>query len=78
MYTGKCSLVACLFNQNSLVSKISCNFSSRSCSQDVEAAHSTIFKWKLDNGKDLKVGNEIIDQIVTKKESTQAYGPPIL
>ena len=33
---------------------------------------------KLDDEDDLNVVNEIIDQIVTKKESPQAYGPPIL
>ena len=78
MYTGKYSLVASLFNQNSPVSKTSCNFSSHSPFQGVEAAHSIISKWKLDDEKDLKVGNEIIDQIVTEKESIQAYDPPIL
>ena len=31
----------------------------------------------MDDENDLNAGNEIIDQIVTEKESTQAKGPSI-
>ena len=78
MSTGKYSLVADLFSQNSLVPKTSGHLSSHSPSQDVKAAHSTSSKRKLDDKNDLNVGNEIIDQIVPKKESPQTHGPPIL
>ena len=78
MSTGKYSLVASLFNQNTPVPKTSCQLSSHSPSQGVKVAHSTSSKRKLDDENDLNVGNEIIDQIVTEKESPQAYGPPIL
>ena len=78
MSTGKYSLVAGLFNQNSPVPKTSGHLSSHSPSQGVKAAHSSSSKRKLDDENDLNVGNEIIDQIVTEKESPQAYGPPIL
>ena len=78
MSTGKCSLVVGLFNQNSPVPKASVHLSSHSPSQGVKAAHSTSSKRKLHDENDLNVGNEIIDQIVTEKESPQAYGPPIL
>ena len=76
--TGKYSLVAGLFNQNSPVFKTSGQLSKHSPSQGVKAAHSTSSKRKLDDENDLNVSNEIIDQIVTEKESSQAYGPPIL
>ena len=59
----------------SIQSKLS---STHSPSQGVKAAHSTSSKRKLHDENDLNVGNEIIDQIVTEKESPQAYGPPIL
>ena len=52
--------------------------SSHSPSQGVKAAYSISSKRKLDDKNDLNVGNEIIDQIVTEKESPKAYGPPIL
>ena len=78
MSSGKYSLVAGLFNQNSPVRKTSGHLSSHSPSQGVKAAHSSSSKRKLDDENDLNVGNEIIDQIVTEKESPQAYGPPIL
>ena len=78
MATGKYSLVAGLFNQNSTVPKTSGYLSSHSPLQGVKAAHSTSFKWKLDDENDLNVGNEIIDQIVPKKGSAQAYSPVIL
>ena len=78
MSTGKYSLVGGLFNQNSPVPKTSGQLSPHSPSQGVRAAHSTSSKRKLDDENDLNVGNEIIDQIVTEKESPQAYGPPIL
>ena len=78
MSTGKYSLVAGLFNQNSPVPKTSGHLSSHSPSQGVKTTHSTSSKRKLDDENDLNVGNEIIDQIVTEKESPQAYGPPIL
>ena len=78
MSTGKHSLVAGLFNQNTPVPKTSGHLSSHSTSQGVKAAHSTSSKRKLDDENDLNVGNEIIDQIVTEKESPQTYGPPIL
>ena len=54
--------------------------SSYSPSQGIKAAHSTSSKRKLDDENDLNVnvGNEIIDQIVTEKESLRAYGSPIL
>ena len=44
----------------------------------MKAAHSISSKRKRDNENDLNVGNEIIDQIITEKESPQAYGPWIL
>ena len=78
MPTGKYSLVDRLFNQNSPVSKTSGHLSSHSPSQSVKTAQSTNSKRKLDDENNLNVGNEIIDQIVTKKESPQEYGPPIL
>ena len=78
MSTGKYSLVADLFNQNSPVPKTSGHLSSHSPSQGVKAAHSTSSKGKLDDENDLDVGNEIIDQIVTEIELPQEYGPPIL
>ena len=68
MSTGKYSLVAGLFNQNSPVSKTSGQLSSHSLSQGVKAAYSTSSKRKLDDENDLNVGNEVIDQIVTEKE----------
>ena len=46
--------------------------------QGEKAPHSTSFKKKLHVESDLNVGNEIIDQIITKKESPQAYGLPTL
>ena len=78
MSTGKYSLVACLFNQNSPVPKTFGHLSSHSPSQGVKAAHSNSSKKKLDDENDLNVGNEIIDQIVTEKESPQAYAPPMI
>ena len=78
MSTGKYSLVPGLFNRNSPVPKTSGHLSSDSPSQGVTAAHSTNSKRKFDDENYLNVGNEIIDQIVTEKESPQAYGPPIL
>ena len=78
MSTDKYSLVAGLFNQNSPVPKTSGHLLSHSPSQGVKTAHSTSSKRKLNDENDLNVGNEIIDQIVTEKESPQAYGPPIL
>ena len=78
MSTGKYSLVDGLFNQNSPVPKTSGQLSSHSPSQGVKAAHSTSSKWKFDDENDLNMGNEIIDQIVTEKESPQTYDPPIL
>ena len=78
MSTGKYSLVAGLFNQNSPVPKTSGQSSTHSPSQGVKAAHSTSSKMKLDDENDLNMGNEIIDQIVTEKEPHQAYGLPIL
>ena len=73
MSTGKCSLVAGLFNPNSPAPKIPGHLSSHFPSQVVKAAHSTGPKRKLDDENDLNVGNEIIGQIFTKKESAQAY-----
>ena len=78
MSTGKYSLVAGLFNQNSPVPKTSGHLSSHSPSQGVKAAHSSSSKSKLDDENNLNVSNEIIEQIVTEKESHQAYGPTIL
>ena len=78
MSTGKYNLLAGLFNQNSPIPKTSGHLSSHSPSQGIKAAHSTSSKRKLDGENDLNVGNEIMDQIVTEKESPQAYGPPIL
>ena len=78
MSTSKYSLVPGLFNQNSPGPKTSGHLSSDSPSPGVNAAHSTSSKRKFDDENDLNVGNEIIDQIVTEKESPQAYGPPIL
>ena len=78
MSTGKYSLVAGLFNQNSAIPKTSSHLSSQFPSQHVKAAHSTSSNGKHDDENDLNVGNEIIDQIVTEKKSPQAYGPPIL
>ena len=59
--SGKYSLVAGLFNPNSPVPKTSCHLSSHSPSQGVKTAHSTSSKRKLDDEKDLNVGNEISD-----------------
>ena len=78
MSTSKYSLVPGLFNQNSPGPETSGHLSSDSPSPGVNAAHSTSSKRKFDDENDLNVGNEIIDQIVTEKESPQAYGPPIL
>ena len=78
MSTGKYTLVAGTFNQISPLPKTSGHLSSYSPSQGVKAAHSISSKRKLDDENNFNVGNEIIDQIVTEKESTQAYGPPIL
>ena len=78
MSTGKYSLVTGLFNQNSSVPKTSDHLSSDSSSQDVKAVHSTSSKRKFDDENYLNVGNEIIDQIVTEKESPQAHCPTIL
>ena len=78
MSTDKYSLVAGLFNQNSPVPKTSGHLLSHSPSQGVKTAHSTSSKRKLNDENDLNVGNEIIDQIVTEKESPQTYGPPML
>ena len=78
MSTGKYSLVAGLFNKNSPLPKTSGHLSSHSPSQSVKAAHSCSSKRKLGDENDLNVGNETTDQIVTEKESPQAYGPPIL
>ena len=69
MSTGKYSLVAGLFNQNSPVPKTSGHLSSHSPSQGVKATHSTSSKRKLDDENDLNVGNEIIGQIATETES---------
>ena len=76
--TGKYSLVAGLFNQNSQIPNISGHSSSHSSYHGVMAAHSTSSKTKLYDENDLNVGNEIIDQIATEKESPQAFDPPIL
>ena len=73
MATGKYSLVAGLFNQNSPLPKTSGHLSPHSPSQVVKAAHSTNSKRKLDGENDLNVGNEKIDQIVTEKESFHQY-----
>ena len=75
MSTGKSSLVADLFNQNSSVPRTSGQLSTHSPSQGLKAGSS---KRKLDDENYLNVGNEIIDQIVAEKESPQTYGPPIL
>ena len=72
MSTGKYNLVAGLFNQKSPVPKTSGHLSSHSHSQGVKAAHSTSSKRRLDDKNDFNVGNEIIGQIVTDKESPQA------
>ena len=68
MSTGKNSLVAGLFNQNSPVPKKPVHLSSYSPSQGIKAAHSSSSKRKLDDENDLNVSNEIIDQIATDKE----------
>ena len=79
MSTGKYSLVAGLLNQNSPVPvPKTYGHLSHSPSQGVKAAHSASSKRKLDDENDLNVGNEIIGQIVTEKESPQEYAPPIL
>ena len=78
MSTGQYNLVACLLNQNSPVPKTSGHLSSHSSSRGIKAAYLTSFKRKHDDENDLNVGNKIIDQIDKKKESPQAYGPPIL
>ena len=79
MSTDKYSLVAGLFNQNPPVFKtFGQSSSSHSPSQGINVAHSTSSKRKLEDENDLNVSNEIIDQIVTEKESPQAYGLPIL
>ena len=78
MYTGKSSLVADLFNQNSPLPRTSGHLSTHFSSQGVKAAHSTNSKRKLDDENDLNVVNQIIHRIVTEKESPQAFGPPIL
>ena len=73
MSTRKYSLVAGLFNPNSRVPKTPDHLSPHPLSQAVKAAHSTGSKRKLDDENDFNVVNEIIDQTVTEKESTQAY-----
>ena len=78
MSTGKYNLVAGLFNKKSPLLKTSGHLSSHFLSQGVKVPHSTSSKRKLDNENDLNVGNEIIDQIFTEKESLQVYGPSIL
>ena len=79
MSVGNYSLVAGLFNQNFPVAKTFGHLSSTdSPSQAVKAGHWTNSKRKLGHENDLNVGNEIIDQIFTEKESPQSYGPPIL
>ena len=78
MSTYRYSLVADLFNQNPRVPKTSDHLSSHSPSHGVKAAHSTSSKRKLHDENDFNIGNEIIDQIVADKESSQAHDPPIL
>ena len=78
MSTGKHSLVAGLFNQNASVFKTFGQSSSHSPSQGINVAHSISSKRKLEDENDLNVSNEIIEQIVTEKESPQAYDSPIL
>ena len=78
MSTCKYNLVASLFNQNSPAPKTSSHLSSYSLSQGVIASHSASSKRKLNDENDLNVGNEIFKQVITEKESPQAYGPPLL
>lgn len=68
MSTCRYGLEAGLFNQNPAVPKTSGHLSYY-LFQNVKAAHSTSFKRKMDNENDLNLGNEIIEQIVTEKES---------
>ena len=77
MSTGKYSLVAGLFHQNSPVPKTSGDLSTYPPSQGAKAAHSASFERKLDDKNDLNVGNEIIDQIVTEKESPSIWSTNI-
>ena len=67
MSSGTYSLVAGLFNQNSLIPKTSCHLLLHSPSQGVKEAHSTSSKRKFDDENVLNVGNKIIYQIVTEK-----------
>ena len=73
MSAGKYSLVVGLFNPNSPVPKTPGHLPQHSPSQAVKAAHSTGSKRKLDDENELNVGIEVIDQIVTEKESVQTY-----
>ena len=75
MSACKYSLVAGLFNQKSPVPKASGQLSSYSSSQGIKAAHSTSSKRKMDDQNISNVDKEIIDQIVTEKESSQALWP---
>ena len=76
MPTCKCSLVAGLFKQISPVPKTFGQLSLYSLLQVVKAAHSTSSKRKLADENDLNKGNEIIDQILKERKSSQAYGSP--
>ena len=78
MSTCKYSLVVGLLSKNSQVPKASGHLSSSSRSQDVKAAHLNGSERKLDDKNDLNVGNEIIDQTVTEKESPQGFDPAIM
>ena len=78
MSTGTYSLVAGLFHQNSPLPKTFGQLSSYCPSQGVMVAHSTSSKRELDDENYLNVCNKTFDQIVTEKESPQAYGPAVL
>ena len=75
MSACKYSLVAGLFNKKSPVPKAFGHLSSYSSSQGIKAAHSTSSKRKMDDQNISNVDKEIIDQIVTEKESSQALWP---
>ena len=72
IYICKHNEVAGLVNQNCPVPKTSGHLSSHFLSQSVKAAHSTRSKRKLDDKKDLNVGNDVNSMFLSAMFPTQS------
>ena len=72
LYICKHNAVAGLVNQNCPVPKTSGHLSSHFLSQRVKADHSTRSKRKLDDKKDLNVGNDVNSMFLSAMFPTQS------